>query len=113
MTAVTARARRSPRRLMTVLLFVLPFAWELLGAISNLLAWLDLAALAHEGLTAFAWGVLLAGIGVPVAAYIVALLVARGRGAASTARILLIAFCASEAVTLSVLAFFEAGTGAS
>ena len=99
---------RRGAKLAVVLAFGLGYLWELLGAVSNLLAWLQFAALTRTQLTAFAWVVLVLGLLIPIVAFGLALLLARRRRAASTARILLVAFCASEALTLSVLAFFEA-----
>ena len=106
-TPVAASSRRGAKPAV-VLAFCLGYLWELFGAVSNLLAWLQFAALSRAQLTAFAWLVLVLGLVIPVLAFVLGLLLARGRGAASTARILLVAFCASEALTLSVLAFFEA-----
>jgi hypothetical protein len=109
--ALDARPRHRGGRLATVLAFSLLFLWELWGAVSNLVLWLSLAARVHGSLTTFAWVVLLAGLAIPVAAFAASLVIGRRRGAASLARILLVAYCASQAVTLSVLAFFNAGIG--
>ena len=118
MTAVDPPARtartagqRSAARTVVALVLLVPFLWELLGAVSNLLAWLGLAAALQQQLTLFAWLVLLTGVAIPVVAYALALLVARRRTAASLARALVVAFCASEALTLSVLAYFETVVG--
>ena len=112
---MTAVADSPPRHrgasLAVVLAFSLLFLWELWGALNNLIFWLSLAASVNRSLTTFAWLVLLAGLAVPVAAFAAALVVGRRRGAASRARILLVAYCASQAVTLSVLACFNAGIG--
>ena len=112
MTALAqAPLRRRGASLAVVLAFSLLFLWELWGALSNLVFWLGLAASVNRALTTFAWLVLLAGLAIPVTAYLAALVVGRRRRAASTARILLVAYCASQAVTLSVLAYFNAGIG--
>ena len=112
MTAVAqARPDRRGARLAVVLAFSLLFLWELWGAVSNLVFWLTLAASVNRALTTFAWAVLLAGLVIPVAAFGAALLLGRRRSTASRARILLVAYCASQAVTLSVLAYFNAGIG--
>ena len=103
--------RRRGASLAVVLAFSLLFLWELWGALNNLILWLSLAASVNRSLTTFAWLVLLAGLGVPVAAFAAALVVGRGRRPGSRARILLVAYCASQAVTLSVLAYFNAGIG--
>jgi hypothetical protein len=111
-TAVAeTHARRRGAGLAVVLAFSLLFLWELWGALSNLVFWLSLAATVNRSLTTFAWLVLSAGLVVPVVAFVAALVVGRRRGAASRARILLVAYCASQAVTLSVLAYFDAGIG--
>jgi hypothetical protein len=111
-TAVPApRPARRGGPLAVALAFSLLFLWELWGAVSNLVFWLTLAASVNRALTTFAWVVLLAGLVVPVAAFGAALLVGGRRSTASRARILLVAYCASQAVTLSVLAYFNAGIG--
>jgi hypothetical protein len=111
MTVAVAAPRRRGGRLAVVLAFSLLFLWELWGAVNNLVFWLTLAMSVHRSLTTFAWLVLLAGLAIPVTAFAAALVVCRGRGAASRARILLVAYCASQALTLSVLAYFNAGIG--
>ena len=109
--AIDAPPRRRAAGLTVVLAFSLLFLWELWGAVANLIFWLSLAAGVNRALTTFAWVVLLAGLAIPVAAFTAALVVGRRRGPASRARILLVAYCASQAVTLSVLAYFNAGIG--
>jgi hypothetical protein len=109
--AVDVPPRRRGAALAVVLAFALLFLWELWGALNNLVFWLSLAASVNRALTTFAWLVLLAGLAIPITAFAAALAVGRGRGAASRARILLVAYCASQAVTLSVLAYFNAGIG--
>jgi hypothetical protein len=112
MTAVAApRQGRRGARLAVVLAFALLFLWELWGAVANLVLWLTVAASVNRGLTTFAWLVLLGGLAIPVAAFAAALLVGRRRGVGSRARILLVAYCASQALTLSVLAYFNAAIG--
>lgn len=109
--AVDAPPRRRAAGLAVTLAFSLLFLWELWGAVANLIFWLSLAAGVNRALTTFAWVVLLAGLAIPVTAFAAALVVGRGRGATSRARILLVAYCASQAVTLSVLAYFNVGIG--
>jgi hypothetical protein len=109
--AVDMPPGRRGARLAVVLAFSLLFLWELWGALANLIFWLSLAASVNRALTTFAWLVLLAGLVIPVTAFAAALIVGRRRGAASRARILLVGYCASQALTLSVLAYFNAGIG--
>ena len=108
-------AERAARRRVTwfavALAFLLAFLWELLGAFSNLLAWLGFAAVLHSTLSAFAWLVLAAGIAVPVLAYGVTVVLGRRRPPGRLALMLLVAFCASQALTLTVLAVFQRGIG--
>jgi hypothetical protein len=103
--------RRAPR-VLVVVLFLLGFLWQVYGAVSNLVVWLNFAGLMGSGLSAFAWVVLLAGIAIPVAAFVAALLVARRRRVASLALVLVLALCVSEALSLSQLAFFLSVIGA-
>lgn len=107
MTAV----RRPGARLAVALAFLLAFLWELLGAISNLMAWAGFAAVLHRQLSVFAWTVLLVGIAIPALGYGLTILLGRRRPPGSLALLLLVALCASEALSLSVLAFFQAGIG--
>ena len=112
MTAIaTGRPGRRGWRLAVLLAFAILFLWELWGAVSNLVVWLTLASTVGRGLTTFAWAVLLAGLAIPVGAFAAALLLGRGRRTAARARILLVAYCASQALTLSVLAYFNAAIG--
>jgi hypothetical protein len=112
---VTAFAEKEPRRfgwnLAIALAFLLAFLWELLGAVSNLLAWLGLAAVAHSQLSAFAWLVLGGGVVVPLVAYLLAVLLGRRRSPGTLALVLLVAYAASQALTLSLLGFFQVGIG--
>lgn len=111
MTATSAPAPRPGVRLAVALAFLLAFLWELLGATSNLLAWAGFAAVLHRQLSAFAWTVLLVGIAIPAAGYGLAVVLGRRRSPGSLALMLLVALCASEALSLSLLAFFQAGIG--
>jgi hypothetical protein len=111
-TAVTTSPRSRPGvRLAVALAFLLAFLWELLGAVSNLLAWAGFAAVLHRQLSAFAWLVLGTGVVVPVAAFGLAVLLGRRRTAGTLALMLLVAYAASQALTLSLLAFFQVGIG--
>lgn len=112
MTAGVA-PRRQPgwAPLVVGLLFLLPYGWELLGAVSNLLAWIGLATRSSATLTSFAWAVLVLGIVIPIAAYVLAVLFARRRRAGTVALMLLVAYCASQALTLSLLGLFYSGVG--
>ncbi|HEV7623909.1 MAG TPA: hypothetical protein VGO26_07225 [Amnibacterium sp.] len=112
MTAVVeAPPTRPGLRLAIALAFLLAFLWELLGAVSNLLAWAGFAAALHRQLSAFAWLVLGGGVLVPVVAYALAVLLGRRRTPGTFALILLVAYAASQALTLSLLAFFQVGIG--
>jgi hypothetical protein len=104
-------ARRPGLRLAIALAFLLAFLWELLGAVSNLLAWAGFAAVLHRQLSAFAWLVLGGGVLVPLAAYALAVVLGRGRRPGALALALLVAYAASQALTLSLLAFFQIGIG--
>jgi hypothetical protein len=111
-TAVADRPRARPGlRLAIALAFVLLFLWELLGAVSNLLAWAGFAAVLHRQLSAFAWLVLGAGVLVPIAAFVLAVLLTRRRTPGTVALVLVVAYAASQALTLSLLAFFQVGIG--
>lgn len=109
--AVHAPGRRPALRLAIALAFLLVFLWELLGAVSNLLAWAGFAAVLHRQLSAFAWLVLGSGVIVPVAAYVLAVVLGRRRTPGTLALLLLVAYAASQALTLSLLAFFQIGIG--
>lgn len=111
MIAVGVPGRRAGLRLAIALAFLLAFLWELLGAVSNLLAWAGFAAVLHRQLSAFAWLVLGGGVLIPVAAYALTVALARRRTAGTFALMLLAAYAASQALTLSLLAFFQIGIG--
>lgn len=96
-------------RLAVSVAFLVAFLWEVLGAVSNLLAWTQFATLLGRSLSLFAWTVLVLGLVIPVAAFVAAVVVGRRRPAGILAVILAVALCASEALTLSQLAFFQAG----
>lgn len=110
-TAVPVRATRPGLRLAVALAFLLAFLWELLGAVSNLLAWAGFAAVLHRELSAFAWLVLGAGVAVPVGAFLLTVALGRRRTAGTLALMLVVAYAASQALTLSLLAFFQIGIG--
>lgn len=113
MTAVEAApSRRLLPRVVVALLFLLAFAWQVYGAISNLVVWLGFAALMGRGLSAFAWVVLLVGVVIPVIGYVAALVAGRRRRTGTLALILLLALCVSQALSLSQLAFFLSVIGA-
>jgi hypothetical protein len=109
--AADAPRARPGFRLAIALAFLLAFLWELLGAVSNLLAWAGFAAVLHRQLSAFAWLVLGGGVVVPIAAYLLAVLLGRRRTPGTLALMLVVAFAASQALTLSLLAFFQVGIG--
>lgn len=103
--------RRGPRVLVAAL-FLLGFLWQGYGAVSNLVAWLGFATVLGEQLTATAWIVLLLGIAIPVVAYAAAVLLGRQRSPVAFALVMVLALCASEALSLSQLAFFLSVVGA-
>ena len=112
MTAVAEAPRTRPGlRLAVALAFLLAFLWELLGAVSNLLAWAGFAAVLHRQLSAFAWLVLGTGVVVPIAAYALTVVLGRRRAPGTLALMLLVAYAASQALTLSLLGFFQIGIG--
>lgn len=109
--AEQARTRRGTR-LWIALAFLLAFLWQVYGAISNLVAWLGFAGVLGSGLTATAWVVLLLGIAIPVAAFVAGVVLGRGRRPLGFALGLVLALCASEALSLSQLALFLSVVGA-
>jgi hypothetical protein len=110
-TVVAAKPTRSVAPLIVKLVFLFPFGWELLGAISNLLAWLGLAERSSATLTSFALAVLVVGIVIPVAAYALAVLILRRKRAGISAIGLAMSYCASQALTLSLIGLFYSGIG--
>lgn len=113
MTAATAaRPRRLAPRIAVAVLFLLAFGWEAFGAVSNLVAWIGLAAAAGGQLTATAWTLLIGGIAVPVVGFVVAVLLGRRRSLGGLALALLLALVVSEALSLSQYALFLGVIGA-
>jgi hypothetical protein len=114
MTAVVpARAARRPvARILIAVLFLLAFLWQVYGAVSNLIVWIGFAGVMGQQLTATAWIVLLLGIAIPVVAYAAAIVLGRRRAPLGFALVLVLALCASEALSLSQLAFFLSVVGA-
>ena len=91
--------------------FGLGFLWQVLGGVSNLLALLGFAAAQGRQLNSTILGILLVGLVIPLAAFAAAVVVGRKRSAGPLALILLIALCASQALGLSQLAFFQSVVG--
>ena len=89
-----------------IVAFLVAQVWQVLGAVSDLLLWLGLAATTHGRLSGTAWSLLLLGLAIPVAASVLGLLAARRRGSAAAALILLAALGASRALGVTQLAFF-------
>jgi hypothetical protein len=111
-TAVAERTRsRRGARIGVAVLFLLGFLWQVYGAVSNLVVWLGFAAALGQQLSGTAWVVLIVGIAIPVVAAAAALVLGRGRRPGSFALVLLLALCASEALSLSQLAFFLSVVG--
>lgn len=102
---------RAAPRVAIAALFAVGFAWQAFGAVSSLVVWTRFAASLQQQLSAFAWAVLLIGLLIPVAAFAAALVVGRRRALGGFALVLLVALCASQALGVSQLAFFQAGTG--
>ena len=100
MTVAQQPARRSRRAVLGVLLVaVLCYAWQLKDAVIDLIALLSLAAASGRSLTAFVWLVLALGFVIPVLAFVIAVAVTRRRPPRVLAGALLVAFCASEALS--------------
>lgn len=103
---------RPAARLAVAAAFSLGFLWQAYGAVSNLLAWAQFAALFGRQLSAFAWAVLVLGLLIPVVVLGGTLVLGRRRRARVLALMLLVALCASQALGVSQLAFFLAGVRA-
>ena len=113
MTAIVApRRRRLGARIGIAVAFLLAFLWQVYGAVSNLLVWLGFAGALGRQLTATAWVVLVIGIAIPVVAYVAGVVLGRRRRPGVLALVLLLALCASQALSLSQLAFFLSVVGA-
>ncbi len=114
MTAETARSgeRGFAPRLAVATAFLVGFLWQVLGAVSNLLAWVQFAVMARAQLSAFAWIVLIVGLLIPAVLFVAGLIAGRRSPAGVLALILLLALGASAALSVSQLAFFQAGIGA-
>lgn len=108
----TRQARPVAGRLVVAAAFLLAFLWQIYGALSNLVVWVLFADRAGGQLSAFAWVVLLLGVAIPVVAYAAALVLGRRARVGLLALILLVAVCASQALSLSQLAFFLSVIGA-
>lgn len=108
MTATTAQPVGSRRATLGVLLVgVVCFGWQLKDAVIDLIALQGLAATSGRSLTAFVWVVLVLGFLIPVVAFVLAIVVTRRRTPLVIAAALLAAFCAAEALSLSVLSLFQ------
>lgn len=111
--AVTPRSTRRPGlKVVAAVLFALAFIWQVYGAVSNLIAWIGFATVLGEQLTATAWVVLLLGIAIPVVAYTAGIVLGRRRTPLGFVLVLVLALCASEALSLSQLSFFLSVVGA-
>jgi hypothetical protein len=113
MTAAVVPGRgRLGARIAIAAAFLLAFLWQVYGAVSNLVVWLGFAGSLGRQLTATAWIVLVIGIAIPVVAYAAGVFLGRRRRPAVLALVLLLALCASQALSLSQLAFFLSVVGA-
>ena len=89
------------------LAFAVLFLLRLWDAVSNLLAWLTLAALTNRTLSAVLWIILALGLLLPVVGYVAALVITRRRRLSTVVIGLAVAYCVVQALNLSVLAFYE------
>lgn len=106
-----SRVRSAGARFAVASAFGIGFLWQVLGAVSNLLALLGFAAAQGRQLNSTILGILLVGLAVPLAAFAAAVVLGRRRSAGPLALILLVALCASQALGLSQLAFFQSVVG--
>ena len=103
---MSARARTGwdvARTAGIVVAFAALFAFQLWLAVGNLVGLLQWAALLGAAINAMGWTYLVALLAVPVIAFVVALIAARGHGDGRRALLLLGAFAASSALSLSIL----------
>lgn len=110
--AVPAARSRRAVRISIAVVFLLAFLWQCYGAVSNLVVWLGFAGVMGRQLSATAWLVLLLGIAIPVVAAAAAVALGWRRSTGVFALALLLALCASQALSLSQLAFFLSVIGA-
>jgi hypothetical protein len=108
----TEAPRRTGARIVIAVLFALAFLWQVYGAVSNLNVWLGFARIMGQQLTATAWVVLLIGIAIPVVGYAAGVVLGRRRRPLGFVLVLVLALCASQALSLSQLAFFLSVIGA-
>lgn len=106
-----SRLRSAGARFAVAAAFAVGFLWQVLGAVSNLLVLLGFAAAQGRQLNTTVLGILLVGLLIPLAAFAVAVVIGRRSAAGPLALILLAALCASQALGLSQLAFFQSVVG--
>lgn len=110
MSAATDRApgtaERRPRwpTALVAAGFALLFAWDVVEAVGNLIALPQLYAFLGIAAGEVPWWLLIADLALPVVAYVVALVVARGRGPGRTALVLLVALAVVAAWSLTLTA---------
>lgn len=92
--------------------FLAALLWQVLGAVSDLLLWVGIAAVARGQLSATAWTLLGAGMLVPVVAAAAGLFAARRRSLPGFLLVLAATLCAARALGVTQLATFLQVIGA-
>ncbi|PPH13953.1 hypothetical protein C5C36_06670 [Rathayibacter sp. AY1G1] len=102
----TGRRDRPGRRLaasvLVAVVFALFFAWDVWEAVGNLIGLRSYAASLGTDLNPTGWAVLLLGLVLPVACFVVAVLLGRRRGLPARVGLLAAALCLSAALSLDV-----------
>ena len=102
--APVARGRRRPRwqTLVVVIAFAALFAWDVIEAVGNLIALPQLYGFLGFATEQVPWWLLIADLLVAPVAFVVALVVARGRSTGRTALILLTALAVAAAWSITI-----------
>lgn len=102
--APVARGRRRPRwqTLVVVIAFAALFAWDVIEAVGNLIALPQLYGFLGFATEQVPWWLLIADLLVSPVAFVVALVVARGRSTGRTALILLTALAVAAAWSITI-----------
>ena len=105
-TALPAE-RRTPQWLVVTIavFFGLFFAYDLWGAIGNLVGLNAAAQSLDTQLSGFGWAVLIAGVVLPILVYAIAFWLGRARGAAARAVLFLVGLCLVAVLTLDIFTF--------
>lgn len=104
--------RRTVARGLVAAVFLLALLWQVLGAVSDLLLWVGIAAVARGQLSATAWFLLGVGLLVPLAAAIAGPLAGRRRSLPGLLLVLAATLCAARALGVTQLAAFLQVIGA-